>query len=82
MHQGVGLFQRSDPKRVILLKISVIAKNTTESEFQYGDQIRYGGSKTLQRGLKNACFLSKAGRKTIQTVKNYGGSKILRIRVP
>ena len=27
-------------------------------------------------------FLGKRGRKTVRTVKNYGGSKILRIRVP
>ena len=27
-------------------------------------------------------FLGKRGRKTVQILKNYGGSKILRIRVP
>ena len=31
-------------------------KNTTESEFRYGEKIRYGRSKTLRRGLINACF--------------------------
>ena len=31
-------------------------KNTTESEFRYGEKIRYGCSKTPQRGLRNACF--------------------------
>ena len=27
-------------------------------------------------------FLGKRGRKTVQTVKNYGGSKMLRMRAP
>ena len=31
-------------------------KNSTESEFRYGEKIRYGRSKTLWRGLRSACF--------------------------
>ena len=31
-------------------------KNTTESEFRCGEKIRYGRSKTLRRGPRNACF--------------------------
>ena len=34
-------------------------KNTTESEFRYGEKIRYGRSKTLRRGLRNACLSRK-----------------------
>ena len=30
-----------------------------ESEFRYGEQIRYGRSKTLRRGLRSACFSRK-----------------------
>ena len=56
-------------------------KNTTESEFRYREVIRYGGSETLRRGLRNACFSCK-GREAVQTAKNYGGSKTLRTRVP
>ena len=40
-------------------------KNPTESEFRYGEKIRYRRSKTLRRGLRNACFLGKRGRKTV-----------------
>ena len=29
-------------------------KNSTESEFRYGEKLRYGRSKTLRRGLRNA----------------------------
>ena len=57
-------------------------KNTTESEFRYGEKIRYGRSKTLRRGLRNACFRGKRDRKTVQKVKNYGSGKILRILEP
>ena len=39
-------------------------KNTTESAFRYGEKIRYGRSRTLRRGFRNACFLGKRGRKT------------------
>ena len=31
-------------------------KNTTERESRYGEKIRCGRSKTLRRGLRNACF--------------------------
>ena len=31
-------------------------QNSTESEFRYGEQIPYGRSKTLRRGLRSACF--------------------------
>ena len=31
-------------------------KNSTESEFRYGEKIGNGRSKTLRRGLRNACF--------------------------
>ena len=31
-------------------------KNTTESEFRYGEKIRCGNSKTLRTGLRDACF--------------------------
>ena len=34
-------------------------KSTTESEFRYGEKIRYGRSKTLWRGLRSACFSRK-----------------------
>ena len=57
-------------------------KNTTESEFRYGEYIRYGRSKTLRRGLRSACFLGKRGRKTVRILKNYGGGKTVRIRAP
>ena len=44
-------------------------KNTTESEFRYREQIRYGGSKTLLRGLRNACFCRHKSRKASLWVK-------------
>ena len=34
-------------------------KNATESEFRYGEQIRYRCGKTLRRGLRSACFSRK-----------------------
>ena len=47
-------------------------KNTTESEFRYGESIRYGNSKTLRRGPRNAGFSrQRKGRKMVQTAKNY-----------
>ena len=57
-------------------------KNSTESKFTTARKIRYGSSKTLRRVLKVLVVLGKRGRKTVRIVKNYGGSEILRIRVP
>ena len=57
-------------------------KNSTESKITTARKIRYGSFKTLRRVLRSACFPGKRRRKTGQTVKNYGGSKMLRIRVP
>ena len=45
-------------------------KNTTESKFRYREKIRYGGSKTLRRGRRNACFSGKKRREPVQKVKN------------
>ena len=43
---------------------------TTESEFRHGEKIRYGRSKTLRRGLRNAClYRQKRQENGIQTVK-------------
>ena len=39
--------------------------------------------KTLQRALRSACFpMEKRQENGVQTMKNYGGSRILRIRAP
>ena len=45
------------------------SENIAESELRYGEEIRYGRSKTLRRGLR------KRGRKAVEKVKNYIGSK-------
>ena len=39
-------------------------------------------AKRYGEGSEMLVFLGKRGRKTVQKVKNYGGSKILRIRAP
>ena len=40
------------------------------SEFQHGEKIRYGRSKTLRRGLRNACFfeVEEAGKRSTESV--------------
>ena len=50
-------------------------KNSTESEFRYGEQIRYGRSKTLRRGPRSACFPGKRGRKTVRILKTTAVAK-------
>ena len=52
-------------------------KNTTESEFRYGEEIRYRGSKTLRRGLVNEGFSRQKVMKTVRTVKKDGCRKSL-----
>ena len=48
-------------------------KNSTESEFRYGEKIRYGRNKTLQSGLRNACV----SRQKRQDDGRYGRNKTL-----
>ena len=43
-------------KEVAKTKGPYRTKNTTETEFRCGEKIRYGRSKTLRRGVRNACF--------------------------
>ena len=44
--------------------------------------IHYGGSKGLRRGLRHADFLGEIGSRSLQIVKNYCGSQILRLQAP
>ena len=76
------MLHNGNPLESLLPKGPFRTKNTTESELRYGEQIRYGRSKTLRRGLRSACFSRKRGRKTVRILKNYGGGKIVRIRAP
>ena len=57
-------------------------KNTTESEFWWRENIRYGRSKTLRRGLRHACSSTQKRRENGTESENYGGSKILWIWAP
>ena len=67
--EAKGDRQNSDPKNLKsdnicdpghhLPKGPFRTKNSTESEFRYGHQIRYGRSKTLRRGLRSACSSRK-----------------------
>ena len=52
-------------------------KNAAESESRYGTDVAkcYGDGSAM-------LFLRQKSRKMVQTVKNYGGSKVLRIRAP
>ena len=60
-----------------------VLKTLRRVNFGTVSEFRYGHSKTLRRGLRHACSsIGKRGRKTVQRVKNYGGSKILRIQLP
>ena len=55
-------------------------KNTTESEFRYGEKIRYRRSKTPRRGLRNACFSRhKRQENGTESETHYAVVKILRI---
>ena len=52
-------------------------------QIRCGEEKRYGNSKTTGKECSEVLvFLGKSGRKTVQIVKNYGGSKILRNRAP
>ena len=73
------LCQRTQPARRAIPKGPSRTKNTTESKFRYGEEIRYEGSKTLRRGLRHACVSRKkeaAKRyrqwKTTAVAKYYG----------
>ena len=49
----------------------------------FSRKARVGGSGESEFRYGHACFsLFKISRKTVQTVKNYGCSKIIRIRAP
>ena len=62
-------------------RISLRTKNSTERNFSTGSQF---ATAVAQNGTESArkCFFlwGRRGRKTVQRVKNYGGSKILRMR--
>ena len=60
----------------------LLSKNTTESEFRYGEKFGTDEAKRYGEGSQILVLLGKGDRKTVQKVKNYGGSKILRIRAP
>ena len=47
-----------------------------------GTKVGTDVAKRYGEGSEIVVFKDKRGRKTVQTVKNYGGSKILRVRVP
>ena len=55
-------------------------KNTTDSEFGTGRKFGTDAAKRYGDGSEMLVFPGKRGRKTAQKVKNYGKSKILRIR--
>ena len=57
-------------------------KNSTESKFSTGSIFATVGAKRYGECSEMLVFLGKGGRNTVQRVKNYGGSKILRIRAP
>ena len=57
-------------------------KNSTESRFSTGSKFATAVAKWYGECSEMLVFLGKRGRKTVQRVKNYGGSKILRIRAP
>ena len=65
-----------DPRHPAVLKILRSVNFGTGRKFGTDAAKRYG------EGSEMLVFLGKRGRKTVQKVKNYGGSKILRIRAP
>ena len=72
---GSVLFQIPARKCSARLGQSTILRDTIlrDSVLLCTSTQRYRGSKTLRRGLRNACFTRKRGRRTVQKVKNYGG---------
>ena len=64
------------PRDPPVLKILRRVNFGTKKKFGTDDAKRYG------EGSDMLVFLGRKGRKTVQTVKNYGGSKMLRIRAP
>ena len=57
-------------------------KNSTESKFSTGSKFATAVAKRYGGCTEMFVFLGKGGRKTVQRVKNYGGSKILWIWAP
>ena len=57
-------------------------KNSTESKFTTARENATARAKRYGECSEVLAFLGERGRKTVQIVKNYGGSKILRIRAP
>ena len=47
-----------------------------------GSELGTEVAKRYGKGSKMLVFLGERGSKLVQTVNNYGGSKILRIRAP
>ena len=65
-------FPRDPPVLKILRRVN----------FGTGSIFGTGAAKRYREGSEMLVFLGRRGRKTLQKVKNYGGSKILRIRAP
>ena len=51
-----------------------------QSEFRYWSNFGTEVVKRYGEGSEMLVFLGRKGRKMVQTMKNYGGSKILQIR--
>ena len=65
-----------NPRDPLMLKILRRVNFGTGRKFGTDVRNRYG------EGSEMLLFLGRRGRKTVQEVKNYGRSKILRIRAP
>ena len=69
-------FQDRPPKDPPVLKI------VRRVNFGTGRKFGTDVTKRYREGSEMLAFLSKRGKNTVQKVKNYGGSKVLRIRAP
>ena len=66
-----------------LLNVKFLLSRSFVVMAQAPTQIHYGAGKNgTDLCSEMLVFLGKGGRETVQIVKNYGGSKILRIRAP
>ena len=72
MQYSFDKYKRDPPVLKILRRVNF----GTRRNFGTDVAKRYG------EGSEMLVFLGKRGRKTVQKVQNYSGSKILRIRVP
>ena len=79
----VGIsFARFKSQKKSLPRDPPVLKRLRRVDFGMGSKFGTEVAERYREGSEMLGFLDKKGRKIVQTVKNYGGRKILRIRAP